>query len=40
MILGSCEYKNCFSYATVEKIVNQKVTSLCEEHYMELIEVG
>ena len=35
-MFGLCEIKNCFSVATVEKILNKQVTSLCEDHYLEL----
>lgn len=40
MILGFCEYKSCLSYATIERIVENQVTPLCEEHYMELVQSG
>ncbi len=39
-MLGFCEIDGCFEFATVEKILNMQVTSLCEDHFLEIEENG
>lgn len=39
-MFGFCEVNGCFSAATIEKILDKQVTSLCENHFLEIEKNG